>query len=218
MSPKSVMMDQLYGEELANFVYNRLQNLDPELNREIQRIAYDHYWARPGLSIRDKSYVTVVSLIALSKEEQIRIHLNGFLNAGGTVEVLSETLLQLSILTSTSAALNGLHALREVLSQRKLDDNTIRNFVFKTEERLREITLIKEINLSSRDLNISTISALVALGDLIKLKVAMKAFLENSESTKEDLKNILIHQIVYCGFPSAMNGFAVLNDLSSKTH
>src|SRR5581483_8403101 len=79
MPSKSHMMDELYGKEVADKVYNRLQELDPELNEVVQKIAYDHFWARPGLNIRDKSLVTVASLIAMGKEEQTKIHMNGFL-------------------------------------------------------------------------------------------------------------------------------------------
>ena len=76
---RSNQMDLLYGEERSKLVYQRLQYLDPNLNEEIQRIAYDHYWARPGLSFEDKSLVTVISLIALNKEEQTRIHIHGLI-------------------------------------------------------------------------------------------------------------------------------------------
>src|SRR5262245_55649496 len=69
LTKKSSLMDQLYGQEVSQRVFDRIQELDPVLNKEIQEIAYDHYWARPGLSIRDKSLVTVASLIALRKEE-----------------------------------------------------------------------------------------------------------------------------------------------------
>lgn len=216
MPPMSDMMKHLYGKEVAGTVYNRLQNLDPDLNREIQRVAYDHYWARPGLSIRDKSFVTVVSLIALGKEEQIRIHLNGFLNAGGTAGMLADTLVHMGLLVSPTSARNGLTALLEVLNQRHVSVELIKEINTDVETRLNELTKITEIGLSVRDDNILEVSTFVAVGDLTRLKTAMVKYF-NFGGEMEDLKNVLIHQIVYCGFPSAMNGFAVLKDLISTS-
>lgn len=59
--PRSPLMDQLYGKEISEQVCDRLEELDPLLNKEVQEIAYNHYWALPGLSIRDKSLITIVS-------------------------------------------------------------------------------------------------------------------------------------------------------------
>ena len=75
---KSPLMDILYGKKYSKNVYERLEELDPELNRIIQEIPYDYFWAREGLSIRDKSLITVAALVAMGKEEQTRIHMNGF--------------------------------------------------------------------------------------------------------------------------------------------
>ena len=75
-------MDQLYGTEVAAQVFKRIESLDPDL--KIQRIAYDHYWSRPGLSLHEKSTVTLAALIAMGREEQTQIHRSGFLNSGGT--------------------------------------------------------------------------------------------------------------------------------------
>src|ERR1017187_5679012 len=93
----SKMMEQLYGAEYSKEVYNRLEELDPELNDLIQEMPYDKFWARPGLSIRDKSLVTVAALVAMGKEEQARIHMRGFLNAEGTVEELRGAILHMAI-------------------------------------------------------------------------------------------------------------------------
>ena len=65
--PPSPMLTELYGEEFAKQVYDRLESLDPELNSLIQAIPYDQFWSRSVLSIRDKSIATIAALVALGR-------------------------------------------------------------------------------------------------------------------------------------------------------
>jgi 4-carboxymuconolactone decarboxylase len=116
---KSKMMNALYGAEYADRVFNRLEELDPELNSVIQDIAYDQLWSREGLSIRDKSLVTVAALIAMGREEQTKIHITGFLNSGGKVDDLRNALLHLATYCGFPAVMNGFAALKEVTSQQR---------------------------------------------------------------------------------------------------
>src|SRR5687767_8665872 len=85
----SSMMTKLYGAETAQAVFARLQELDPEFNALVQTVAYDRFWGRDGLPVREKSLITVVALLGLGLAEQIRIHSNGFLASGGTPEELA---------------------------------------------------------------------------------------------------------------------------------
>jgi 4-carboxymuconolactone decarboxylase len=108
-------MTELYGADYATQVANRLEELDPELNKVIQSVAYDQLWSRDGLSLRDKSLVTVAALIAMGKEEQTRIHMTGFLNSGGQVDDLRAALIHLATYCGFPATMNGFAALRGVL-------------------------------------------------------------------------------------------------------
>jgi 4-carboxymuconolactone decarboxylase len=114
---RSTLMDELYGKKYSQAVYERLESLDPELNTLIQEIPYDLIWSRPGLSMRDKSLITVTALIAMGKEEQSRIHMRGFLNSGGTSEELKNTILHLTMYCGFPTAMNAFQALNDVLKQ-----------------------------------------------------------------------------------------------------
>jgi 4-carboxymuconolactone decarboxylase len=50
-------------------------------------------WARPGLSARDRSLVTVAILAAQSRFDELRTHVRGALTSGCSVEQLQEVLL-----------------------------------------------------------------------------------------------------------------------------
>lgn len=210
MPERSTMMDRLYGEVISQGVYDRLQWLDPELNEIIQRVAYDFFWTREGLSVRDKSLVTVISLIALNKEEQTKIHMNGFLSAGGTPNDLMHLLLQIAGTLGGGPARNGLAVLREVLKQRQVEWSEGEN----TELAIDHVASHPEEiavhgGLSLRDKNLTSVVTAVAIGKISESTQAMVKFLKDGGAL-EDLRSTMIHQIVYCGFPVAMNGFAAL--------
>ncbi|GEM_PF-1945564 len=214
MPKKSKMMEELYGSKVSDRVYERLQELDPILNEEIQKIAYDHYWKLPGLSMRDKSLVTLVSLIVLHKEEQIRIHINGFINSGGTYEDIFNMLIYLAEPNNIKASEKGFEALINVLIERDEPKENLKNFQNMFTENIKNISQNKkDMILNERDRHMITIASCVALGVQEEIKASIKCFLQKYPCSKDDLRNIFIHQIVYCGFPTAMNAFSALKSV-----
>lgn len=211
MIKQSKMMDSLYGESTARKVFDRLQYLDSTLNEEIQRIAYDHYWALPGISIRDKSVVTITSLIVMGKEEQTRIHLNGFFNSGGTAEQATALLVHLAKTFNEKSARNGFSALNDVLKERGME---VQYLLALETSFNKELLSSNEPNLlNDNDVHIVDISSSVASGNLDKLDESISNYIDKNHGEYKDIRHILIHQIVYCGFPSAMNGFARLRKI-----
>lgn len=112
-------MMELYGAGYSKQVFDRLHFLDRELNDLIQRIPYDQFWSREGLSTRDKSLITIAALTALGRDEQIQIHMRGFLKSVGTMNELRNALIHLAIYCGFPAALNGFKALRSIPDPRR---------------------------------------------------------------------------------------------------
>lgn len=110
----SSMMEQLYGAEHAKELFDRLNHFDTELCDVTQDVAYDVFWARPGLPTRDKSLITVAALITMGLERQTKVHMQGFLNSGGTVDELRGAILHLAVYCGFPRAIRGFAALREV--------------------------------------------------------------------------------------------------------
>lgn len=208
MTTRSEVMDRLYGEKTSKRVFDRLEYLDSKLNEEIQKVAYDHYWALPGISIRDKSLVTITSLIVMGKEEQTRIHLNGFLNSGGTIEQATALLLHLAKTNSEKSARNGFSALKDVLKEREVSEETMLALTSAFNKEL--LAKSGEFILNTNDTHMVDVSSAVASGNLDKIDESISKYLDDHDGEYENLRHIMIHQVVYCGFPSAMNGFARL--------
>jgi 4-carboxymuconolactone decarboxylase len=114
MDPSN-MMNALYGPKYAEEVMDRLTSIDPAFGQLARDVAYEVFWARPGLDIKTKSLVTTVALLALGKEEQSKIHITGFLNAGGTEGELRAAILHLAVYCGFPTAMTGLSILNSVL-------------------------------------------------------------------------------------------------------
>jgi 4-carboxymuconolactone decarboxylase len=116
MAHKSPALQQLYGP-LADDVYAQLETTDPELNTLIQTVAYDSFWLRPGLSLREKSITTVAAIVALRMQTPLRLHFKGFLSCCGTPEDLRNILIHLIPYTGFPAVLTAFGTLRDVLAE-----------------------------------------------------------------------------------------------------
>jgi 4-carboxymuconolactone decarboxylase len=62
----------------------------PKLAELTDEVLFGDVWARPGLSPRDRSLITVAGLIALGRTDQLRSHLGLALDNGVTREELAE--------------------------------------------------------------------------------------------------------------------------------
>jgi 4-carboxymuconolactone decarboxylase len=53
-------------------------------------------WTRPGLELRERSMITVAALIALGRENELKIHLRGALRVGISRQQILEMILHLA--------------------------------------------------------------------------------------------------------------------------
>jgi 4-carboxymuconolactone decarboxylase len=75
-------------------------------------------WARPGLSQRDRSLVTVSALIALNRPDQLRSHMALARDNGVTKDELVETLTHLAFYAGWPNAVTAAGVAREVFATR----------------------------------------------------------------------------------------------------
>jgi 4-carboxymuconolactone decarboxylase len=82
----------------------------------ITRYAWGEVWTRPALPRQTRSLITIAMLIALNREEELRMHLRGALKNGATQEEIRETLLQSAIYCGVPAANSAFRIAQEVFS------------------------------------------------------------------------------------------------------
>ena len=119
MGNESEALRMLYGSHAAE-IYAGLESIDPELNALIQEIAYDGFWLRPGLSVREKSIITLSALIAMRFTGPLRLHMIGFQSSGGTRAELQNGLIHLIPYVGFPAVLNAFSVLSELEKEQVL--------------------------------------------------------------------------------------------------
>lgn len=99
-------------------VLDGLAAIAPDFARYLVEFPFGDIYARPGLDLKNRELVTVAALTALGNARpQLVIHLGAALRVGCTRAELVETCMQMAVYAGFPAALNGLFALRDVLSQ-----------------------------------------------------------------------------------------------------
>jgi 4-carboxymuconolactone decarboxylase len=82
----------------------------------ITRYAWGEIWTRPALPRQTRSLITVAMLIALNREEELRMHLRGALKNGATQDEIRETLLQSAVYCGVPAANSAFRIAQEVFT------------------------------------------------------------------------------------------------------
>lgn len=90
-----------------------LGDVAPKLAQLTDDVLFGDVWARPGLSPRDRSLVTVSALIALNRPEQLRSHIKLARDNGLSKEELVETLTQLAFYAGWPSAVTAAGVTRE---------------------------------------------------------------------------------------------------------
>ena len=103
------------GEKVAE----ALKDIAPDLATYIIEFSFGELYSRPHLSLRLREIVTIAACVALGTAlPQLKVHLHGMLNVGGTRKEIVETILHLAFYCGFPAALNAIGAAREVFAQR----------------------------------------------------------------------------------------------------
>ena len=90
--------------------------LTQEFQDLITRYAWGEVWTRPGLDGRVRRLVTIAMLVALDREEELRLHLRAARDAGLGPEEVKEVLLQAALYCGLPAANAGFRAASEIFA------------------------------------------------------------------------------------------------------
>lgn len=105
-APKQTRAQQLMGD------------VAPKLADLTDSVLFGDVWARPQLSRRDRSLVTVSALIAMNRPEQLRSHLALARQNGLTEEELVEAITHLAFYSGWPNAITAVGVAREVFAKK----------------------------------------------------------------------------------------------------
>jgi 4-carboxymuconolactone decarboxylase len=83
----------------------------------VTRYCFGDTWARPGLDRKTRSLLTLAVLTALTKPNQLKVHVRGALANGATQEEIREVLLHTSVYAGIPAGVEAFNAAAEVLTE-----------------------------------------------------------------------------------------------------
>ncbi|MCA9691551.1 MAG: carboxymuconolactone decarboxylase family protein [Nannocystaceae bacterium] len=92
-----------------------LGDFAPKLVDLTDRVLFDDVWARPDLSARDRSMITVSALVAMGKSEQLRFHIPKALGNGVRRDELVELITHLAFYAGWPNAMSAVAVARELL-------------------------------------------------------------------------------------------------------
>ncbi|MBD0785881.1 carboxymuconolactone decarboxylase family protein [Vibrio sp. Y2-5] len=105
--------------EAGEKVIESLRDICPDLAKFTIEYPFGDIYTRQGLDLKSREIATVSALTAMGNcTPQLKVHLNAALNVGCTEEELKEVIIQMSVYAGFPAALNGMFAFKEVLSER----------------------------------------------------------------------------------------------------
>jgi len=103
---------------------DRAEDTATDFDRPFQQLiteaAWGTVWARPGLSKRERSIVTLALLAALGHDEEVAMHVRATANTGASRDDICETFLHVAIYAGVPAANRAFKIAKEVFAQ--MDD------------------------------------------------------------------------------------------------
>jgi 4-carboxymuconolactone decarboxylase len=109
---------EMYGDLAKTFLAS-FEGVAPDLGTYVMEFAFGDIHCRPGLSLQSREIATVAALTALGTAgPQLRAHIDGALNVGCTEQEVVEVIMQMALYAGFPAAINGIHAAREVFLER----------------------------------------------------------------------------------------------------
>jgi 4-carboxymuconolactone decarboxylase len=101
-------------------------DIAPHLTEISNTVLFDDVWRRPGLSPRDRSLITVASLIALYRGNELKFHLGKALQNGVTRDEIIEMVTHLAFYSGWPTASAALGIAREVFSAAPQDPSELK--------------------------------------------------------------------------------------------
>jgi 4-carboxymuconolactone decarboxylase len=100
-------------------VRDRIGDVAPKLVELTEDVLFGDIWERPALSKRDRSLITVATLVALNRTEQLPFHLARALENGVTREEIVESITHLAFYSGWPTAMSAIMKAKEVFEERR---------------------------------------------------------------------------------------------------
>jgi 4-carboxymuconolactone decarboxylase len=104
------------GDAHVDRAQGKLNEFNTEFQDLITRYAWGEIWTRPGLPRHTRSLLTIAMMVALNREEELKLHLRAAANNGVSRDEIKEVLLQTAIYCGVPAANSAFHRAQDVFA------------------------------------------------------------------------------------------------------
>lgn len=113
---KLLEVDGKAGEDVGN----SLNTIFPDLVKYMIEYVFGEVYSRETLDLKSKEIAVVAALTAIGNAKpQLKVHINGALNVGCTINEVKEIILQMSGYSGFPTCINAINALKDVLNERE---------------------------------------------------------------------------------------------------
>jgi 4-carboxymuconolactone decarboxylase len=103
------MRKKVLGEDYVERSFKNPDDFSMPFQELATEFAWGSVWTRPGLSLRDRSLVSLAQCIALNRPNELRIHLRGAIRNGVTATEIRELCLHSFLYCGAPASLDAFH-------------------------------------------------------------------------------------------------------------
>ncbi len=109
--------------EKLNFLHKAGSAISDDLRSHTVEMLFGKVWTRPGLDMQERSMITLASLIALNRENELRLHFRGARNLGISREKIEEIIFHLAHYAGWPNAISSSSILDEVWAEMDSEEN-----------------------------------------------------------------------------------------------
>ena len=108
---------EVLGNEYVDKAIANTDDFTKPFQDLINEYCWGTVWARPGLPRKTRSLINLALLTAMSKPDELKLHLRGALNNGCSKEEIMEVLLHTAIYCGMPAAVSSFRTAREFFEE-----------------------------------------------------------------------------------------------------
>jgi len=214
-----------------------VRRVAPALEKYTQQGLYGDVWKRPGLSRRDRSLVTLATMIARNQFVPLTYYIGQALDNGVKPAEISETIVHLAFYAGFANAFGAIGPARDVFAQRGISADQLpavsptllplnqaaeadrakrvaESFASVSPGLVKDTTdvLFNDLwlrpDLAPRDRSLVTVSSLIANGQVAQVFYHLGRAMDNG-LTREQAGEMISHIAYYAGWPNAFAAMPV---------
>lgn len=108
---------EVLGEAHVARSLDNLNEFNADFQNFISRFAWGEVWSRPAMPRHTRSLVTIAILLALGRQDELRMHIRACFNNGVTQDDLKELFIHCSLYAGLPAANAAMHMAEEIFTE-----------------------------------------------------------------------------------------------------